>query len=98
MSFTSEPCEHVRFGGELPAPVDELMKLQLMPPAVFGLAQLAGLPRGDVGFPELALLVKLLLTNVGFLCHGSSCDGEIDLQLSHRTMPRRARPVKMGLI
>jgi hypothetical protein len=73
------------------------MKLQLMLPAVLGLAQPAGLPVGDVGVQILALMLQFLLTRVLFLCHGSSCDGEIDLQPSQRTMTQLAQPVKMGL-
>jgi hypothetical protein len=74
------------------------MKLQLMPPPVLGLAKPVGLPAGYVEVPVAAFLRLFLLTNVGFLCHGSSCGGEIDLQDSQKTMARRARPVKMGLI
>jgi hypothetical protein len=38
-----------------------------MPPAVLGLAYTACLPRGDVGFPIMALLFQFLLTgpNIG---------------------------------
>jgi hypothetical protein len=68
-------------GDELPAPVDELMKLQLMPSAVFGLAQPACLPAGNVSVPVAALLLQFLLTN-GVFSHGSSCDGENDVQPS----------------
>jgi hypothetical protein len=74
------------------------MKRQFMPPAVFGLAQPTGLPVGDASLPVLAFLLEFLLTNVVFLWHGSSCDGENDLLTSQRTMTRRARLVKMGLI
>jgi hypothetical protein len=31
------------------------------------------------------------------LCHGSSCDAEIDLQSSQKTMTQLTQPVKMGL-
>ena len=74
------------------------MKLQLMPPAVLGLAKPAGLPAGDVGIPVAAFLRQFLLTNGVFFCHGYPCDGEIDLQPSQNTMAQRVQPVKMGLI
>jgi hypothetical protein len=74
------------------------MQLQLMPPAVFGLAQPAGLPVGYASLPVLAFLLEFLLTSVVFLWHGSSCDGKNDFLTSQRTMTRRARLVKMGLI
>ena len=56
------------FGGELSAPVDELMKRQFIPPAVFGLAQPTGLPVGDASLPVLAFLLEYLLTRVLSSC------------------------------
>jgi hypothetical protein len=40
--------------------------------------------------PVAAFLRQFLLTNVAFWCHGSSCDGEIDLRPSQKTMAQRA--------
>jgi hypothetical protein len=37
------------------------------------------------------------MTQAVFLRHGSSCDGEIDLQPSQKTMTQLTQPVKMGL-
>jgi hypothetical protein len=66
------------------------MNLQLMLPEVLSLSQPAGMPGFDLGIPVAAFLPQLLLSNIVFWCQGSSCDGEIDLQLSPKTMAQRA--------